>query len=74
MCKGDIQVSIGPYYSISFKKTSDNMFEDKCLGTTTQMLKLAKRAKMEHLSSIAIGYSIFQKHRENIKYIKRLKI
>jgi hypothetical protein len=63
-----------PYCSNSFDKRSNTSCNYKCFGTTFQLLRHTKRAKMEHFFSRAIGYLIFQKDSENTKKIKRLKI
>ena len=67
---------MGPYYDISCNNNKDSevMHTFECFGTTAQLLRSTKRAKLEHLSSITIGYLILQKDSKHTEDYTRLKI
>ena len=67
---------MGPYNNISCSNNKDSevMHTFECFGTTAELLRPRKRAKLEHLSSITIGYLILQKDSENTEDFTRLKI
>ena len=65
---------MGPYYGKSYKRNNNEIVTTyECFGTMAQLLRPTKRAKLEHLSSITIGYLILQKDSENTEDFKRLK-
>ena len=45
----------------------------ECFGTIAQLLRPKKKAKLEYLSSLTIGYLILQKVSENTEHFKKLK-
>ena len=65
---------MGPCYSNSCKRNNKFIITYECFGTTAQLLRPIKRAKLEHLSSITISYLILQKDSENTEDYIRLKI
>ena len=65
---------MGQYYRNSCKQNNKFIITYECFGTTAQLVRPIKWAKLEHLSSITIGYLILQKDSENTDNYIRLKI
>ena len=64
-----------PYINTVHKISSKRIINTyECFGTTAQLLRPTKKAKLEHLSSITIGYLILKKDSESTEDFKRLKI
>ena len=66
---------MGPHINTTYEINTKRVINKyKCFGTIAQLLRPTKRAKLEHLSSITIGYLTLQKDSKSTKDFRTLKI